>query len=235
MVGWLVNEQGAPLDDRTALGATAFMCAAESGNLETARWLAEAGADAEARGAGGVSALMLACSEHQVDVVRFLAEECRTDLAAVDDEGRSCLHRVTETPGPEAMALTMYLVGRGASMSARDAQGRDPWDGLVRGFYGVEHLAYEDFPENDEVFAEECLRPLLRYASPPSGLWRHTELIREGTQRRFALPAWRLRLSALVAGRGLPGELAGLVVALAEPGLDEFWDPLGIFWGPSPT
>lgn len=233
VVEWLVTERGVGLEDRGTDGLTAFLCAARYGRSEVLRFLLGAGADAHARDVDGACALLLACASHDLASVRWLLEEGRADLAAVDDQGQSCLHWVARYVAPEAMELTLYLVGRGASVGAVDAAGRTAYLSLALGFYGGEDTDYEEHPEADGVFASECLIPLLLLETPPARFLRHTELVHEGTLRRMALPAWRQRLSTLVAGRGLPEALAALVVALAEPSVEEFWSASDLVASPT--
>lgn len=113
----LLLAAGAAVDAPAAAGRTPLMIAAASGSAPTVRLLLEQGADPKARDAEGWHPLALATWNHRLDAAAVLV--ARASAADIDDALLlATLHGDVE--------MTDFYLRRGASVFARDSEGRSP-------------------------------------------------------------------------------------------------------------
>lgn len=122
-------------DKTLAAGATPFMRAARSADLELMRFLLEKGADPKLANKDGLNALMLASGLTWNDHIRGTeaqaldaAKPCASlglDVNAATDKGETALHGAA---GRGADSIVRFLVDKGAHVSARDKKGLTPLD-----------------------------------------------------------------------------------------------------------
>ena len=120
---------------RHMTGATAFLLAAKSADVEALRLLLEYGADPTIDTEDGITPLMAAAgiswasnqdraSEAQVlEAVRLLVEELGADVNAVSAVGETAMHAAAYRG---ADSVVRYLFGRGAELDAVALDGRTP-------------------------------------------------------------------------------------------------------------
>ena len=120
---------------RHMTGATAFMLAAKSADVEVLRLLLEHGADPAIDTEDGITPLMAAAgiswasnqdraSEAQVlEAVRLLVEELGLDVNAVSDVGETPMHAAAYRG---ANSVVQYLFDRGAELDVAALDGRTP-------------------------------------------------------------------------------------------------------------
>jgi uncharacterized protein len=122
--------------DRTlAAGATPFMRAARSADVETMGLLLDKGADPKLANKDGINALMLAAGLSWNDHIRGteaqaletvkLCAELGLDVNAVTDKGETALHGAA---GRGADSIVKFLAGKGAGVSAQNKRGFTPLD-----------------------------------------------------------------------------------------------------------
>jgi ankyrin repeat protein len=122
--------------DRTlAAGATPFMRAARSADLELMRFLLDKGADPKLANKDGLTALMLASGIGWNDHVRGteaqaleavqLCVEKGLDIKTATEKGDTALHGAAERGADE---IVKYLVEKGANPSAKNKRGLTPLD-----------------------------------------------------------------------------------------------------------
>jgi len=122
-------------------GATPFMRAAKSGDVEVMRLLVEAGADPKLTQANQANALMLAAGlgwrdgspaapaydqgteEEAIEAIKFCLA-AGLDINATTTAGDTALHTAITGRGSEK--IVRFLVENGASLTARNKQGRTP-------------------------------------------------------------------------------------------------------------
>ena len=117
------------------VGATPFLLAAISGDVDLMRKLLSAGADAELRGAGGTTALLAATggswngyrSEAEkaraLEAVKLLVE-MGADVNEANAEGQTPMHAAAYTG---ADAIIQFLVDQGAEVDPRSRARETPW------------------------------------------------------------------------------------------------------------
>jgi len=127
-------------------GATPFMRAAKSGDVEVMRLLLEAGADATSTRPNQATALMFAAglgwrdgspaapsydqgSDKDAVEAIALCLDAGLDINATTTTGDTALHAAIAGRGSEL--IVRYLVERGASLQAKNKQGRTPLDVAV--------------------------------------------------------------------------------------------------------
>ncbi len=120
---------------RHMTGATAFMLAAKSADVEVLRLLLDHGADPTIDTEDGITPLMAAAgiswasnqdraSEAQVlEAVRLLVEELGADVNAVSDVGETAMHAAAYRG---ANSVVRYLFDRGAELDVVALDGRTP-------------------------------------------------------------------------------------------------------------
>ncbi len=120
---------------RHMTGATAFMLASKSSDVEALRLLLEYGADPTIDTEDGITPLMAAAgiswasnqdraSEAQVlEAVRLLVEELGADVNAVSDVGETAMHAAAYRG---ADSVVQYLFDRGAELDVVALDGRTP-------------------------------------------------------------------------------------------------------------
>jgi len=122
--------------DRTlAAGATPFMRAARSADVEAMHLLLEKGADPNLANKDGLNALMLAAGNGWSDKIRGteaqaleavrLCVELGLDVNAATDKGDTALHGAA---GRGADTIAKFLVDKGASVNAANKRGLTPLD-----------------------------------------------------------------------------------------------------------
>ena len=138
--------------DRTlSTGATPFMRASRSADIEVMKMLLEKGADPKLANKDGVNALMLAAGVGWADKIRGTEEQSLEalqltadlglDVNAVNDRGETSLHGAARRG---ADSIIQFLVGKGAKLNAKNKQGFTPLDlangkGGQNGAVGVPH------------------------------------------------------------------------------------------------
>ena len=120
---------------RRLVGATAFLFAAKSADVEVMRLLLENGADWRINTDLNITPLMAAAgiswasnqdkaSEAQVlEAVKLLVEECGADVNFVADTGETAMHAAAYRG---ANSVVQYLVDKGAKLDVVDKAGRTP-------------------------------------------------------------------------------------------------------------
>jgi ankyrin repeat protein len=138
--------------DRTlAAGATPFMRAARSADVETMRLLLQKGADPKLANKDGINALILAAGlswndhikgteEQALETVKICAE-LGLDINAATDKGETALHGAARRG---ADSIVKFLVEKGANVNARNKRGLTPLDtangkGAAPGMVGERH------------------------------------------------------------------------------------------------
>ncbi len=124
------------MGDRTlAAGATAFMRAARSADVELMRLLLDRGADPKLANKDGLNALMLAAGNGWSDKIKGTEAEaleavklCASlglDVNAATDKGDTALHGAA---GRGADSIVKFLVEKGANVNAANKRGLTPLD-----------------------------------------------------------------------------------------------------------
>ena len=120
---------------RRQVGATAFLFAAKSADVEVMRLLLENGADPKINTGLNINAVMLAAgiawasnqdraSEEQVlEAVKMLVEELKFDVNFVADTGETAMHAAAYRG---ANSVVQYLFDKGAKLDVPDLAGRTP-------------------------------------------------------------------------------------------------------------
>lgn len=123
-------------------GATAFLRAAQSGDVKLMKLLMERGADPKLATAHGVTSLAVAAGIGWVDGVTFewskdenlqavkMCLDAGVDPNAVDDEGRTALHGAAHKGRVEVIQM---LADAGAKLDAHDLGSRDTINGALLG------------------------------------------------------------------------------------------------------
>ncbi len=123
-------------------GATPFLRAAQSGDVELMKLLLEHGADPKITTSHGQTALSVASGIGWVEGVTFehspeqtleavkLCLELGIDVNAADDEGRTALHGAAHKGRTDVISV---LVARGAKLDAHDKGSRDTLNGAMQG------------------------------------------------------------------------------------------------------
>lgn len=122
--------------DRTlSVGATAFMRAARSGDVEVMHYLLDHGADPKLSNKDGANALMLAAGLGYTDANRSTEAQalaavklCMTlgfDVNAATDKGETAMHGAARRG---ADTIVQYLADHGAKINAANKQGLTPLD-----------------------------------------------------------------------------------------------------------
>jgi ankyrin repeat protein len=153
-------------NDLNHLGATPFLLAAKSCDLQMMRLLLEGGADASIPTEGGATAVMVAAGvgmwapgenpgtlEEALTAVKIAYEAGGGDVNAVDSEGDTAVHGAIYRGG--GVAIIEYLAGLGARLDIENKRGWTPLiaaEGVVRNGSGLKH-----YPE-----AADLIRKLLR-------------------------------------------------------------------------
>ncbi len=131
--------------DRTlSIGATAFMRAARSGDVEVMRYLLDHGADPKLANKDGANALMLAAGLGYTDSNRSTEPEALEavklcvslgfDVNAATDKGETALHGASRRG---ANTIIQYLVDKGGNLNAGNKQGFTPLDlAMGKGAFG---------------------------------------------------------------------------------------------------
>jgi ankyrin repeat protein len=163
-------------------GATAFLRAAQSGDVKLMKLLLDYGADPLIATKNGDTALMVAAGIGWVEGVTFewsakenleavqLCLELGIDVNIADGDGRTALHGAAHKGRNE---VVQALVDHGARLDARDKGSRDTINGELLG-YSWQALDYAD------------------------------GLVRVGVQSAVAHPDTAALLRKLMTGRGLP-------------------------------
>jgi ankyrin repeat protein len=123
-------------------GATPFLRAAQSGDVDLMKLLLDKGADPKIPTAHGVTALEVAAGigwvegitfewspEQSLEAVRMCAE-LGIDVNNADDEGRTALHGAAHKGRTEVI---QFLVDHGANLEAHDKGSRDTFAGAMKG------------------------------------------------------------------------------------------------------
>jgi ankyrin repeat protein len=122
--------------DRTlSIGATAFMRAARSGDVEVMRLLLDHGADPKLANKDGATALMVAAGLGYTDAIRStepqaleavkLCVSLGLDVNGVTDKGETALHGAANRG---ANTIIQYLADNGGRISASNKRGLTPLD-----------------------------------------------------------------------------------------------------------
>jgi len=122
--------------DRTlSVGATAFMRAARSGDVEVMKYLLDHGADPKLANKDGVTALMVAAGLGYTDSNRStepevleavkLCESLGLDVNGVTDKGETAMHGAARRG---ANSIIQFLADKGGKVSAANKQGLTPLD-----------------------------------------------------------------------------------------------------------
>ncbi|HEX5228521.1 MAG TPA: ankyrin repeat domain-containing protein [Bryobacteraceae bacterium] len=123
-------------------GATPFLRAAQSGDVELMKLLLQHGADPKITTANGDTALMVASGIGWVEGVTYEWSEAQNleavklcldlglDPNAVDGDGRTALHGAAHKGRNDVVNL---LVARGAKLDAKDNGSRDTFTGALKG------------------------------------------------------------------------------------------------------
>jgi uncharacterized protein len=122
-------------DKSLAAGATAFMRAARSADIELMKLLLAKGADPKLANKDGLTALMLASGNGWEDQIKGseaqaleavkLCTELGLDVNAATDKGETALHGAAHRG---ADSIVKYLVENGAKLDARNKRGFTPLD-----------------------------------------------------------------------------------------------------------
>ena len=146
------------------VGATPFLLASKNVDTEVMRVLLDAGADPLVPNADLTTPLMVAAGvdmwnpgedggatvEHEpeaLEAVKMLVA-LGNDIHAVNDRGETALHGAAYRGAP---SIVDYLVGQGAELDARSAQGWTPWTIANGVFYS---LFYKEQPSTAARLAE---------------------------------------------------------------------------------
>jgi hypothetical protein len=123
-------------------GATPFLRAAQSGDVELMKLLLEHGADPKIPTAHNDTALAVASGIGWVEGITFewspketleavkMCLDLGIDVNAVDDQGRTALHGAAHKGRTDVIQL---LVDRGANLEAHDFGSRDTFAGAMKG------------------------------------------------------------------------------------------------------
>jgi len=123
-------------------GATPFLRAAQSGDVELMKLLLDKGADPKVATAHGVTALEVASGIGWVEGITFewspeqsleavrMCLDLGIDVNNADDEGRTALHGAAHKGRTDVIQL---LVDRGANLEAHDKGSRDTFAGAMKG------------------------------------------------------------------------------------------------------
>jgi len=107
-------------------GPTSLMLAISCESMQAIRALMGVGADVEAVNERGWTPLMVAASNNAPNIVAMLLDDFKARLEAVDyEKGWTALFHAVDGDSIEALKV---LVGRGASVTATDKQGKTPLD-----------------------------------------------------------------------------------------------------------
>jgi ankyrin repeat protein len=155
-------------------GATPFLLAAAAGEADMMRLLAAAGADPLlATEDDNTTPLMAAAGglwledrtpeeeRRALEAVRT-AVELGANLEAVNDKGLTALHGSSYAGADE---VVKFLVGKGATVDAKDQKGQTPWTIAAKGFLGDEDKVTR--PETAKLLVELGASTLTVTAPPP--------------------------------------------------------------------
>jgi ankyrin repeat protein len=142
-------------DFALAKGATPFMRAAKSGDVEVMKLLLDAGADPAVTTPNKSTALMFAAGmgwrdgspaapsydqgtpEEAVEAIRLLLDR-GLDLNAANDNGETALHlAVTNRGAPE---IVRFLIARGANLKAQNKRAQTPLAAAMASRKDLAHL-----------------------------------------------------------------------------------------------
>ena len=143
-----------PGNPNLTAGATPFLKAASTSDLELMKLLVEWGADPYARNKNETGALQMAAGlnwrvlglglylnsqEEAIEAINYLVDDLGFDINEANDQGQTALFGATHrTADRDSRDLIRFLVDRGADLYAKDKQGRTALDvargvGLTRG------------------------------------------------------------------------------------------------------
>ncbi len=173
---------------RRLVGATAFLLAAKSGDIEVLRLLKQLGADPNINTGVNITPLMAAAGiawasnqdraseEQALETVKFLVEECGADVNFVADTGETAMHAAAYRG---ANSIVQYLFDKGAKLDVADKTGRTP----LKIAEGVEYgNSFAAMPETAVLLRKlgakeipcpnECLNLIPESALPPEAAVR---------------------------------------------------------------
>jgi ankyrin repeat protein len=121
-------EFGMNVDERLYNGYTPLMIAAESGDLELAKFLAGSGASTELKTLeNGETPLIIAVKRNHKDVANYLLKETRVDVRATDSSGFNALYWALVRGTTDMKLFKRLAVHRGKPIKWRDVEtGKTP-------------------------------------------------------------------------------------------------------------
>jgi ankyrin repeat protein len=126
MVTWLLQEQGAKIDEKDLFGLTALSCAATKGQLEIVKWLLRVGgAKIDEKSRRGLTALLCAALKGQLEVVKWLLTE---GGAKIDEKDNECNTALLSAAMNGKLEVVQWLLAHGASLQERNEQGKTAID-----------------------------------------------------------------------------------------------------------
>lgn len=157
--------------DFTTTGATAFVLAAQTGDLPLLKLLLELGADPKIPNADGASAVLAAAGvgdlgsgleaagteRDAIAVIQLLLEQ-GLDINVVDENGETVVHGAAYQNWPE---LIRFLVGRGAQVDVWNQPNRWGWTPLI-----IAH-GYREGNFRPDAATIACLEEIMRAANVP--------------------------------------------------------------------
>ncbi|MCA9009528.1 MAG: ankyrin repeat domain-containing protein, partial [Planctomycetaceae bacterium] len=176
--------------DFTTTGATAFVLAAQSGDLPLLKLLLELGADPSIPNADGASAILAAAGvgdlgsgleaagteQEAIEVIRVLLE-LGLDVNVVDENGETAVHGAAYQNWPE---LIRFLVAHGARVDVWNQPNRWGWTPLI-----IAH-GYREGNFRPDAATIACLEEIMRAAnvSVPEDPGRDVEANQQSWDRK---------------------------------------------------